>query len=181
MIQLILGGARSGKSRRAEQVAGQLSLQKKLPVTYVATATALDLEMQQRIEHHQQQRPADWELAECPLALVELIQSSSEQQILLVDCLTLWLNNQLFHYPQQEFSLLFQQLAQSCQQTRAEVILVANEVGLGVVPMGQVSRQFVDEAGRLNQKIADVAHRVEFVVAGLPQLLKGQVLKEANL
>lgn len=172
MIQLILGGARSGKSKRAEQLATELSQKQQLPVTYVATATALDEEMQQRILHHQQQRPDHWQLAECPVALKELIEDCQTPQVLLVDCLTLWLNNQLYQSPEQDFALLFAQLVTACQQTEAEIIFVANEVGLGVIPMGQVSRQFVDEAGRLNQQMAAVAHRVEFVVAGLPQVLK---------
>ena len=169
MISLILGGARSGKSRYAEQ----LAIASNLPVTYVATATALDDEMRARIEHHQQQRPTHWALRECPLELAQLLrEESAKQHIILVDCLTLWLNNQLYHFPQQDFNQLFTELSQSCSEAQAHIILVANEVGLGIIPMGEVSRRFVDEAGRLNQRIAAQADQVMFIVAGLALELK---------
>lgn len=170
MISLILGGARSGKSRYAEQLASR----SQLPVLYIATATALDAEMAARIAHHQQQRPSEWQLCECPLQLAEaLAQESKKNQCILVDCLTLWLNNQLFAQPQQDFAQLFNQLLESLQGASAEIIFVANEVGLGVIPLGEISRQFVDEAGRLNQQLAKVADSVVFIAAGLPLYLKG--------
>lgn len=170
MITLILGGARSGKSRYAEQLAQ--AAQK--PVLYIATATALDDEMAARIAHHQQQRPADWHLLECPLKLTEALAAEAQKnQIILVDCLTLWLNNQLFNYPQQSFAELFNELIASTQNAQADIILVANEVGLGIIPLGEISRTFVDEAGRLNQRIAQIADQVFFVAAGLPLQLKG--------
>ena len=170
MITLILGGARSGKSRYAEQLVQ--AAQK--PVLYIATATALDDEMAARIVHHQQQRPADWHLLECPLKLSEALAAEAQKnQIILVDCLTLWLNNQLFNYPQQSFTELFNELIASTQNAQADIILVANEVGLGIIPLGEISRTFVDEAGRLNQRIAQIADQVFFVAAGLPLQLKG--------
>ncbi|WP_331344299.1 bifunctional adenosylcobinamide kinase/adenosylcobinamide-phosphate guanylyltransferase [Cellvibrio sp. UBA7661] len=170
MIELILGGARSGKSRYAEARA-QASNKS---VLYIATATALDDEMAARIAHHQQQRPQHWQLLECPLTLSEtLAQEAQKDQIILVDCLTLWLNNQLFHYPHQDFSTLYDALLSSIANAKADIIFVANEVGLGIIPLGEISRTFVDEAGRLNQRIAQAADKVFFIAAGLPLQLKG--------
>ncbi|HSX85783.1 MAG TPA: bifunctional adenosylcobinamide kinase/adenosylcobinamide-phosphate guanylyltransferase [Cellvibrio sp.] len=169
MITLVLGGARSGKSRFAQQLASA----SQSPVLYIATATALDKEMATRIEHHQHNRPNDWRLRECPLNLAEALQEEVEQpQTILVDCLTLWLNNQLFEYPEQDFSTLFDELVNSLTISNANVIFVANEVGLGIIPLGEISRKFVDEAGRLNQQLAQIADKVFFVAAGLPLVLK---------
>jgi len=169
MITLVLGGARSGKSRIAQELAGASSL----PVVYIATATALDEEMATRIEHHQHNRPSEWRLLECPLDLAAALQEETQQpQTILVDCLTLWLNNQLFEYPEQDFSALFDALVNSLNANNANVIFVANEVGLGIIPLGEVSRKFVDEAGRLNQQLARISDKVLFVAAGLPLSLK---------
>lgn len=169
MITLVLGGARSGKSRYAEQLAQ--ATQK--PVLYIATATASDAEMAARIAHHQQQRPADWKLCECPLDLIARIEAEAQKpQTILVDCLTLWLNNQLFHFPSQHFPELFDELVKKLESANADIIVVANEVGLGIIPLGEISRTFVDEAGRLNQRIAQVADQVFFIAAGLPLCLK---------
>lgn len=169
MITLILGGARSGKSRHAEKLAAATQN----PVLYIATATASDAEMAARIAHHQQQRPTTWQVQECPLNLVDTLASEAQKkQTILVDCLTLWLNNQLFHFPAQNFSELFDALAKKLESANADIILVANEVGLGIIPLGEISRTFVDEAGRLNQRIAQVADKVLFVTAGLPLCLK---------
>lgn len=172
MITLVLGGARSGKSRHAEKLAA--ATQK--PVLYIATATASDAEMAARIAHHQQQRPADWTLCECPLDLIaRLAEEAQKPHTILVDCLTLWLNNQLFHFPAQDFSELFDDLVKKLEAAEADIIFVANEVGLGIIPLGEISRTFVDEAGRLNQRIAQVADNVLFIAAGLPLVLKGSV------
>jgi adenosylcobinamide kinase / adenosylcobinamide-phosphate guanylyltransferase len=168
-VSLIIGGARSGKSRFAEELASQ----DKGAVCYVATATAFDKEMVDRIRHHQNRRPANWMLHECPLALPQLLRiEAQKEQTVLVDCLTLWLNNQIHENPTQDFSLLFLSLADSITYAKAHVIFVANEVGLGIIPMGEITRQFVDEAGRLNQQIAQLADKVRFMVAGLPLALK---------
>lgn len=165
---LILGGARSGKSSLAETLA-KTSEQ----VTYIATATAFDVEMSQRIALHQRQRPKDWHLLECPLLLCEaLTQLSGSGQTLLVDCLTLWLNNQLYHYPEQDFALARQGLADAVSQFEGNLILVSNEVGMGLVPMGELNRVFVDQQGWLNQQLATVCENVIFVAAGLPLYLK---------
>ncbi len=180
MLHLIIGGARSGKSNFALQQALNLSQQSGKNVTFVATATATDTEMAKRIMRHQQERPAHWALAEVPLNLTEYIEQysdkgvtkDSEQAILLIDCLTLWLNNQLYHQPQQDFGMLFQGFIQALRASKSSVIMVANEVGLGIIPMGDVTRKFVDQAGWLNQAVASIADQVTFVAAGLPMALK---------
>jgi len=167
MIELILGGARSGKSRHAEQQA----LASGLPVTCIATAEALDAEMAERIANHQRQRPADWQLVEEPRQLAAVLQQqAAAQRCLLVDCLTLWLSNLLddpVQWQQQRQALL-----QVLPQLPGRILLVSNETGLGVVPMGQLTREFVDQAGWLHQQLAQISQRVTFCVAGLPMILK---------
>lgn len=168
-VSLIIGGARSGKSRFAEELASQ----DKGEVCYIATATAFDKELEERIRHHQARRPAHWRVHECPLALPQLLRiEAKKEQTILVDCLTLWLNNHIYENPEQDFSLLFLSLINSVADAKAHVIFVANEVGLGIIPLGEITRQFVDEAGRLNQQIAQLADKVRFMVAGLPLALK---------
>ncbi|AZP29502.1 MULTISPECIES: bifunctional adenosylcobinamide kinase/adenosylcobinamide-phosphate guanylyltransferase [Acinetobacter] len=171
MLQLILGGARSGKSRLAEQTA----INMQLAVTYVATAQALDPEMQNRIEHHQNQRPAHWSLVEEPLYLANALQKIDRpNQIILVDCLTLWLTNLLLLEDQNIQQLECEQLLKVLPTLQSEIILVSNETGLGVVPLGEISRRFVDEAGRLHQALGQIANKVVFCVAGFPMILKGE-------
>ncbi|WP_336003543.1 bifunctional adenosylcobinamide kinase/adenosylcobinamide-phosphate guanylyltransferase [Acinetobacter pittii] len=171
MLQLILGGARSGKSRLAEQTA--ISMQ--LAVTYVATAQALDPEMQNRIVHHQNQRPAQWFLIEEPLFLAKTLQRIDRpNQIILVDCLTLWLTNLLMLEDQSVQQFECEQLLKVLPTLQSEIILVSNETGLGVVPLGEISRRFVDEAGRLHQALGQIADKVVFCVAGFPMILKGE-------
>lgn len=173
MIHLVLGGARSGKSRFAQKLTEQLSGNDPTKVLYVATATETDHEMRDRIAHHQVNRPAQWQLAEEPMLLAERIKHEEDASVILVDCLTLWLNNQLYRVPDQDFTKLFAKLTSVLKHVDKDVILVANEVGLGVVPMGEVTRQFVDLAGWLNQAVAATADQVTFVAAGLPMKLKG--------
>jgi adenosylcobinamide kinase/adenosylcobinamide-phosphate guanylyltransferase len=168
-ITLVIGGARSGKSRYAEELAASNGS----VVSYVATATAIDKEMETRIQHHQARRPTSWLLHECSLDLAKLLKTEAQkEQTILVDCLTLWLNNQLHENPQQNFSLLFSELISSLNNAKAQVIFVTNEVGLGIIPLGEITRQFVDEAGRLNQQLAQAANQVIFMVAGLPLVVK---------
>lgn len=170
MMTLVLGGARSGKSSYAQQLASNFDL----PIIYIATATAIDDEMKERIDHHQHNRPAEWATIESPLELVEAIQNiSHHKQTILVDCLTLWINNQIFHDMHQDFPTLFKALVDVCEKSRSNIIFVANEVGLGIIPLGEVSRKFIDEAGRLNQMLAKIADDVVFIAAGIPLVLKG--------
>ncbi|MDP2504421.1 bifunctional adenosylcobinamide kinase/adenosylcobinamide-phosphate guanylyltransferase [Oceanobacter sp. 3_MG-2023] len=172
MIHLILGGARSGKSRYGLSVANDLAARQQVNKYFVATATSFDDEMQHRIERHQQERGKDWPLAEVPLALPEYLAQQSGPGVMLVDCLTLWLNNQFYHFPEQDFPALFQSLTEALQQCPLDVVLIANEIGLGVIPAGDVSRRFVDQAGWLNQAVAAIADRVTLVVAGIPVIVK---------
>lgn len=169
MKHLILGGARSGKSRRAEQMAADSGKS----VTYIATATALDDEMQDRIAHHQQQRPAHWMLVEEPLALADALrQSAAPDRCIIVDCLTLWLNNLLCGNNEQRMQSEIALLLEALPQLKGDIILVSNETGMGIVPLGELSRQFVDTAGRLHQSLATLCDHVTLVVAGLPLNLK---------
>ncbi|QNW93321.1 bifunctional adenosylcobinamide kinase/adenosylcobinamide-phosphate guanylyltransferase [Acinetobacter seifertii] len=171
MLQLILGGARSGKSRLAEQTA----ISTQLPVTYVATAQALDPEMQSRIAHHQNQRPVHWALVEERLFLANALKKIDQpNQIILVDCLTLWLTNLLLLEDQSVQQFECEQLLKVLPTLESEIILVSNETGLGVVPLGEISRRFVDEAGRLHQALGQIADKVVFCVAGFPMILKGE-------
>lgn len=171
MLELILGGARSGKSRLAEQIATDTQL----PVLYIATAQALDPEMQHRIQHHQHSRPSHWQTQEQPLYLADTLREYDRAgQVILVDCLTLWMSNLLL---QEDLSLQqreCQKLLDVLPTLNSHIILVSNETGLGVVPMGQLTRQFVDESGRLHQNIGKIADRVQFCVAGFAMLLKGE-------
>lgn len=170
MIDLILGGARSGKSSLAEQMATASGL----AVTYIATSQPLDEEMRQRIAHHRQRRPAHWQLVEEPLALARVLREhAAAERCLLVDCLTLWLTNLLLQEDGQRLEQERQALLEVLGELPGRLILVSNETGLGVVPMGELSRRYVDEAGWLHQALARRSDRVQFCVAGLPMLLKG--------
>ena len=171
MMQLILGGARSGKSRLAEQIAKDSNLN----VTYIATAQAFDHEMQARIDHHQAQRPGHWTLIEEPLYLADCVMELDQlNQLILVDCLTLWMSNLLMHENAELQMQQCQKLLDIIPILQAEVILVSNETGLGIIPMGEISRKFVDESGRLHQQLGQISEKVIFCVAGFPMMLKGE-------
>ncbi|HXH03371.1 MAG TPA: bifunctional adenosylcobinamide kinase/adenosylcobinamide-phosphate guanylyltransferase [Candidatus Competibacteraceae bacterium] len=168
MKQLILGGARSGKSRLAEQRAEESGL----AVVYIATAQVWDAEMAARVERHRARRPAHWGLVECPLALAAtLAEQAAPGRCLLVDCLTLWLSNLLAAGDaclEQEKQALLERLP----SLPGSLILVSNEVGEGIVPANALARRFRDEAGWLHQTLAGLCDRVTFTVAGLPLELK---------
>ena len=173
MIELILGGARSGKSRYAEQLATTSGL----PVIYLATAEAGDAEMQARIAHHQHRRPAHWQTLEEPIRLAAAIQQHAHAGVcLLIDCLTLWLSNVLFDKQGKLQNTVFETekaaLLSVLSQCKGRVIMVSNEVGLGVVAADAMTRRFVDEAGFLHQDLAGICQSVVLVSAGLPQKLK---------
>lgn len=172
MRELILGGARSGKSALAEQRAVATGLD----VVYIATAQALDDEMAARIAHHRQQRPGHWTVIEETLELAAVLeQQAAPQRCLLVDCLTLWLTNLLMADEEAPSLFTFQRdrFVEVLPQLPGEIILVSNEVGMGIVPLGELSRRFCDESGRLHQAVAEQCERVTFVTAGLPMTLKG--------
>jgi adenosylcobinamide kinase/adenosylcobinamide-phosphate guanylyltransferase len=180
-LHLILGGARSGKSRHAEQLARAAAL----PVAYIATARAGDAEMAARIAQHRAGRPAAWHTIEAPVDLAAALRGAAAPgKLVIVDCLTLWLSNLLFdlhpedpahgpvtpppHYEEQRAALLL-----CLPRLPGTVLCVSNEIGFGVVPMGALTRFFADEMGRLNQEVAALAARVTLMVAGLPVGLKG--------
>jgi adenosylcobinamide kinase / adenosylcobinamide-phosphate guanylyltransferase len=170
--ELILGGIRSGKSRFAEQRA----LTSQRPITYIATALARDEEMRRRIAEHQARRPASWTVVEEPFALAGALRAhASSERCVMVDCLTLWLT-QLLCAGDDRFAREREALLAVLPQVDGHVILVSNETGLGIVPLGELSRRFCDEAGRLHQDLAQICDRVFFTVAGLPQVLKGAAL-----
>jgi adenosylcobinamide kinase/adenosylcobinamide-phosphate guanylyltransferase len=172
-ISLILGGARSGKSAHAEQLASASGL----PVTYIATAQVYDTEFGARVAHHQQRRPAHWKTVEVPHQLTSALQQEAAlDRCLIVDCLTLWLAQCIcpecvppegVDWPQQRQALL-----DMLPKLPGTILLVSNEVGMGIVPLGEINRQFQDEQGRLNQAVAKLADKVMFMAAGLPLKLK---------
>ena len=173
-IHLILGGARSGKSAYAEQLATASNL----PVTYIATAQVYDDEFAQRIAHHQERRPKDWQLIEAPFNLAQtLINHAKTGECIIIDCLTLWLAQCIcpecappegVNWEKEQTNFLA-----SLPKLAGTVILVSNEVGMGIVPLGEINRQFQDVQGRLNQAVAKSADEVSFIAAGLPIKLKG--------
>lgn len=168
-VELVLGGARSGKSGYAER---QAKMSNKA-VIYIATAEVGDKEMAERVKHHQQQRPAEWKLIEEPFQLAQsLKENSTKDNCILVDCLTLWLSNCLFSATEKGWHEWKSEFLTTLNSLPGQVILVSNEVGCGVVPMGEVSRKFVDEAGWLHQSIAAQVAKVTLVTAGLPIHLK---------
>lgn len=170
MLQLILGGARSGKSRLAERLAAESGLR----VTYIATSQPLDGEMNQRVMTHRQRRPDSWGLVEEPLELARVLRdNAAPEHCLLVDCLTLWLTNLLMLDDQERLIRERDALLETVASLPGEILFVSNETGLGVVPMGELTRRYVDEAGLLHQAIAERCQRVVLTVAGLPLTLKG--------
>jgi len=170
MRSLILGGARSGKSALAERIASESARE----VVYVATAQARDAEMAERIAHHRARRPSCWLCVEEPLALAGVLRRQArEDRCVLVDCLTLWLSNMLGGGDLQCFERERAALLETLPALPGEIVLVSNEVGLGIVPLGELTRRYVDEAGRLHQALAAQCERVIFVAAGLPLALKG--------
>ncbi|NOW45816.1 adenosylcobinamide kinase/adenosylcobinamide-phosphate guanylyltransferase [Novosphingobium sp. SG751A] len=164
---LILGGARSGKSRygqaRIESMAG--------PLTYIATAQAFDEEMAERIAHHRVDRGRRWRTVEAPLDLPEAIGMVQEGAV-LVDCLTLWVSNLIL--AERDCDAAGEALCAAVADCRVPIALIANEVGLGIVPDNALARRFRDAAGWLNQRLAKTVDEVVFVAAGLPLFLKSE-------
>jgi adenosylcobinamide kinase/adenosylcobinamide-phosphate guanylyltransferase len=172
-LTLVLGGARSGKSRYAERLVEAAAA----VGTYCATAEAGDAEMAARIAAHRARRDgggrgAFWRTVEAPLALAATIRAeAAPERPLLIDCLTLWLSNLMM--AERAIDEEFATLRMALRDAAGPIVLVANEVGLGLVPETPLGRDFRDAAGRLNQEIAALADRVVFVAAGLPLVLKG--------
>lgn len=168
---LVIGGCRSGKSSHALGLANALSGQKKI---FIATSVPTDTEMEARVTKHQQERGTDWVTAEVPVDIARTIdEASATADVILVDCLTLWTSNLMFQgLDQPGIEHHIQALAASLERAQCPVILVSNEVGAGIVPENALARQFRDMAGFVNQKIASVADRVTWMVAGIPVTIK---------
>ncbi len=165
---LVLGGARSGKSAFAEQLVEQSGLEQ----VYIATGRSFDNEMEQRIDHHQQRRGPMWKTIEEPLDLVGVLQANAApDRALLVDCLTLWVTNLMMEARDVEAEM--RGLSNYLSTHEGALVLVSNEVGLGIVPENKMARDFRDHAGRLHQMIGAIAGEVYFVAAGLPLKMKG--------
>lgn len=172
MKELILGGVRSGKSRLAENRASESGLS----VIYVATAMSHgdDEPFNQRIESHRDRRPDHWITVEEPIKLSSVLQRYDDpKNCILIDCMTLWVTNLLCAENSKQSEAEIQSLLKVLPELNAQVILVSNESGLGITPMGQLSRDFLDTIGELHQQLADVCDRVTLTVAGLPLTLKG--------
>jgi adenosylcobinamide kinase / adenosylcobinamide-phosphate guanylyltransferase len=181
---LILGAARSGKTRHAIDLAKSLTITRRLEVIYVATAQPLDPEMAHRIELHRAERPPAWATIEAPLRLADALAAEDAQSVLLVDCMTLWLSNELLqdftedapNAPAPRWDAHREQFLHWLKDFRGEVLLVSNEVGAGIVPLSALARRFQDEQGRLNQSLAALCDRVTLVVAGIPLAIKGPAI-----
>jgi adenosylcobinamide kinase / adenosylcobinamide-phosphate guanylyltransferase len=172
VLTFIIGGARSGKSRRAQALAESHAGD----LVYLATAQAFDDEMRERIARHQLDRDERWRTVECPVDLPEAItRETGSDRILLVDCLTLWTSNLLLD--DLDFAAASKRLMDVLSHSCSPIILVSNEVGMAIVPDNALARRFRDMAGRLNQQVAALADRAELVVAGVSIPLKSDTLQ----
>ena len=177
---LILGAARSGKTRHAIALATSLAAARGVEVTYIATAQLLDAEMAHRIALHRAERPSAWATVEAPTRLADALAALDAQSILLVDCMTLWLSNELLqdfreeapNAPLPRWEARRDELLRWLTNFRGDVLLVSNEVGAGIVPICALARRFQDEQGRLNQALAALCDRVTLVVAGIAVPIK---------
>jgi adenosylcobinamide kinase/adenosylcobinamide-phosphate guanylyltransferase len=177
-LTLVLGGARSGKSAYARRAAEAQARERGGRLTMIATAEAMDDEMALRIDLHRRERGADWITREEPLDLASAIAQLEPHDVAVVDCLTLWLNNLMYY--EKPLDAAFDDLVRAVQTQAAgpsgcALFLVSNEVGQGVAPDNPLARRFRDEAGRLHQRLANVADRVVFITAGLAQTLNGVI------
>lgn len=170
-IYLVIGGSRSGKSRYAQRLAETLDKEK----IYLATCPVIDAEITERIKRHQNDRDDSWTTIEEQIDISSIIQNLRSNQVLLVDCLTLWVNNLLYHSPQ----MTEEHLPQQWEKVKAalidapgDVIFVTNEIGMGIVPETRQTRTYRDMVGRLNQLVAAIAHKVDLIVAGIPMTIK---------
>ena len=170
MIVFVTGGARSGKSTYAEGRAARSGE----PVTYLATAVAFDAEMRDRIGRHRAERPTHWVTVEEPLNVPAAVQHA-ETPVLLLDCLSVWVNNLMFHdWTDAQILAATDDLVSAARNHAGTVILVTNEVGLGIVPDNALSRRYRDVLGWVNQRCAQASHEAYLLVSGLPLTLKGK-------
>jgi adenosylcobinamide kinase/adenosylcobinamide-phosphate guanylyltransferase len=168
MKTLILGGVKSGKSRYAENLASAISTS----VTVIATATSMDDEMFARIARHQEDRPASWVTIEESIHLGKALESITTADVVVIDCLTLWLTNLLMHSDTSKLNEEIDAFEQAIKAVNFPTILVSNETNMGIVPLGDLTRKYCDEVGLLHQRLAKVCDTVQLIVAGLPLTLK---------
>ncbi|MGB9499722.1 MAG: bifunctional adenosylcobinamide kinase/adenosylcobinamide-phosphate guanylyltransferase [Dissulfuribacterales bacterium] len=168
---VVIGGCRCGKSAHALRLAEQIAKDKKI---FIATCVPFDKELQQRVKRHQKERGSSWSTIEVPILLQQaIIENSRKGNVILVDCLTLWLNNLLMEIDAQEYiAENIRQLTGALNKAQCPVILVSNEVGTGIVPENRFARLFRDMAGFVNQKVAEHADSVIWMVAGIPVKIK---------
>jgi adenosylcobinamide kinase/adenosylcobinamide-phosphate guanylyltransferase len=177
-IILITGGSRSGKSTYAQNIAESISGTR----TYIATCPYIDEEMEERIRKHKEaRRSSSWQTIEETTGLAEALRISKESRVILVDCLTLWVNNLMYEteqrgegFSEELMSTLSKEVIEVCSDLSGTVIFVTNEVGLGIIPDNPASRLYRDIAGRCNQIIASRADSVIFMISGLPLIIKGE-------
>ena len=171
-IVFVIGGCRSGKSRHALETAARIAANKRI---FIATCIPYDAEMKQRVDRHQKERGRDWQTVEAPVDLPQTVTDSSRQaDVVLIDCLTLWISNLLMEIEDDEtITERIFSLAQTLESATCPVILVSNEVGAGIVPENQLARRFRDLVGTANQTLAEQADRVVWMVAGIPVRIKG--------
>jgi len=167
----LIGGCRSGKSRQALELAEKISGSKRI---FIATCMPLDDEMNQRIEHHKRERDKSWKTVEAPVELPAAInENSREGDVIIIDCLTLWINNLLMEIENPDvINQCIQKLILAIKEAKCPIILISNEVGAGIVPENKLARKFRDIAGFTNQKVAECADSVIWMIAGIPVSIK---------
>ena len=170
-IMLVLGGARSGKTAYAEERVLAFATNGKTPI-YIATAQAFDDEMSARIERHQDLRSDRFETAEEPLDLIKMLNHYDDSHVLLVDSIGVWITNHMM--TEHDFDAIIDATVSALINTKASVVLVSDEVGMGIVPEGAMSRSFRDHIGMMNQRVGQIADTVAFLVAGLPMMIKSE-------
>jgi adenosylcobinamide kinase/adenosylcobinamide-phosphate guanylyltransferase len=170
MIELVIGGARSGKSSYALSHA----VSKDRDCYFVATARPGDDEMAARITRHKQQRGQQWKLVEEPMFLAGVVENFGNSDVVIVDCLTMWLTNWLCSNDREGWEPERKRFLDSLKVSDADWLLVSNETGLGIIPEGELNRRFVDQSGWLHQDVARLADRVTLLVCGIPQLIKSE-------
>lgn len=181
---LVIGGARSGKTRHALKLAESVAAERCAPVIYVATAEPGDAEMAERIARHRAERPPTWRTIEAPRALAEALTRVATDTVIVIDCLTLWLSNALLQdfneaRPSDELPCWIAEcdaLLRFLREFSGVAVMVSNEVGSGIVPVSALARRFQDEQGRLNQALAALCERVTWVVAGIAVPIKSPQL-----
>ncbi len=177
-VEFVLGGARSGKTAYALEIAKEMSAEKDLQKIYIATAQIFDPEMQDRVRRHQEERDETWATLEAPLELSTIIRLHAQpDRVLLVDCLTLWLSNHLL--AEHDLEEKRNDLIDAITEAKGPLVFVSNEVGLSIVPDNKMGRQFRDESGWMNQQVAKAADKVTFIAAGLPLIMKDGIMKGA--